>query len=173
MANNIRSDWDSACGLISPTLDATTGQPPAQPEKPVVCLTSEADCEAPAASRMRLRNGGTANDDAAKVRVEWQTEKNADGGHVDEGITAFKVEILDSDGNFQVHTGCDVNGAGYTLPSEFVDGTVNPHCFIDMKSFWSGEFKMDQGTYITVRVTAKNIKGESLPSQWNIDGAVV
>ena len=50
---------------------------------------------------MRLRNGGTANIDAAeKVRVEWATAKNDADEHIEEGISEFSVEILDSDGNF-------------------------------------------------------------------------
>lgn len=121
---------------------------------------------------MRLRNGGTANIDAAeKVRVEWATAKNDDEQHIEEGISEFSVEILDSDGNFMEFTDCKLIKNDDN--ADFFNGEVNPHCFIEMKEFWDGDFKMDQGTYITVRVTAKNVKGDSLPSQWNIDGAIV
>ena len=45
-----------------------------------------------------------------------------------------------------------------------------PHCYIEMSSFWDGEFKMDQGTYITVKLSPMNNKGWSSASKWNIEG---
>jgi hypothetical protein len=42
-----------------------------------------------------------------------------------------------------------------------------------MASFWSGEFVLDQGTYITITVRAENDKGWSEYSRWNTEGAMV
>lgn len=152
----------SDCGLWSDPLDALTGQPPNKPDEPSVCITDvdDPDCQPPPPTRMRLRGtgGGVVNDvDAPKVRVSWALVS-------DEDITHYKVEVLDSNGDFKVHTGCDV-AAAVNMPE--------PHCFIEMSSFWDGEFEMDQGTYITVKLSSKNNKGWSTPSKWNIEGAVV
>lgn len=42
-----------------------------------------------------------------------------------------------------------------------------------MQNFWSGEFELDQGDYISVQVEAQNQKGWSRPSSWNFSGATV
>jgi hypothetical protein len=51
--------------------------------------------------------------------------------------------------------------------------TVKPKCAISMESFWSGEFQMDQGHFITSTVRAKNNKGWSVASTWNTAGGKV
>ena len=50
---------------------------------------------------------------------------------------------------------------------------AEPKCAIKMSSFWSGDFQLDQGTYITVSVRAENEKGWSESSRWNTEGATV
>lgn len=42
-----------------------------------------------------------------------------------------------------------------------------------MSTFWSGTFRKDQGTLISVKVQAFNAKGESELSPWNVEGAKV
>lgn len=151
----------SGCAPWSDSLDAVTGQPPNKPDEPSVCITDPDNAAClPPARRMRLRGagGGVANDvDAPKVKVSWTLA-------ADEGITEYKVEVLDSNGDFKIHTGCNVEAAV---------AMEEPHCYIDMSSFWDGEFEMDQGTYITVKLSSKNNKGWSSASKWNIEGAVV
>lgn len=46
-------------------------------------------------------------------------------------------------------------------------------CHMPMSTFWSGMFRKDQGTLITVKVQAFNSKGKSELSPWNVDGAKV
>jgi len=49
----------------------------------------------------------------------------------------------------------------------------NPRCAIPMTVFWSGEFQVDQGSYIAAVVRAVNSKGPGEFSRWNVDGAFV
>lgn len=43
-------------------------------------------------------------------------------------------------------------------------------CHIPMSTFWEGNYRKDQGTFIGVRVQASNIKGDSDLSPWNVKG---
>lgn len=108
---------------------------------------------------MRLNNGASStNDDAPRVIISWPK------GNADDNITAYEVKVLNGDGEFKTHPDCDVAAA---LDMD------EPKCALTMQSFWSGDFQLDQGTYITVSVRAENVKGWSESSRWNTDGATV
>jgi len=113
--------------------------------------------------RLRGTNGGTADEDAPKVILTW-----SNAGVIEDNITEYKVMILNGEGNFVVHPDCDVE----TALADAKNGD-DPQCELAMSSFWSGDFQMDQGTYITASVEAKNDKGWSVASRWNTSGAVV
>jgi len=111
--------------------------------------------------RLRGTNGGTANTDAPKVIVSWPA------GNDDENIDEYEVKVLNGDGEFVVHPDCDV--------AEALANKANGRakCALTMESFWSGDFQMDQGTYIAITVRAHNEKGWSDASRWNTSGAMV
>jgi hypothetical protein len=135
-----------------------SGEPPEKPDPPTVCIEDGASCTAPPTARLRGTNGGTADTDAPKVIISWSK------GSDEENVTNFKVEILNGDGDFVQHPDCD---------EEYAATLDEPKCALSMESFWSGDFQMDQGTYITATVSAENEKGWSEASRWNTDGAMV
>ena len=112
--------------------------------------------------RLRGTNGGTANEAAPKVRIIW-----SNANVIEDSITAYKVEILNGDGNFVAYDACNVEQTVLDAKAG-----LDPQCEIDMSTFWS-DFSMDQGTYITATVMAVNEKGDSTVSRWNTSGAVV
>lgn len=109
--------------------------------------------------RLRGTNGAsTVNDAAPRVIIYW------DAGSAEENITEYEVKILNGDGEFKLHPDCDAAAAA---------DLAEPRCALTMESFWSGDFQLDQGTFITASIKARNEKGWSVPSRWNIDGAAV
>lgn len=154
---------NAVCGAgsspYSDTADFVSGEPPAKPVPPTVCIEDGTTCTAPPSStRLRGTNGGVADDGAPKVIIQWAK------GNAEDNINQFEVQILNGDGNFVAHPECDEAAA--SLLDE-------PKCALTMKSFWTGDFQMDQGTYITATVKAKNDKGWSDASRWNTSGAKV
>lgn len=148
------SEWSDPAEFVS-------GEPPRQPDRPEVCIENTSDCVAPPPNTGRLRgNQGASNvaTDSPKVIIKWN--QGASG----ENVTAFKVQILNGDGEFVSHPDCD---------EEYAATLTDPACALSMESFWSGDFQMDQGTYITATVQAKNVKGWSQASRWNTSGAMV
>jgi len=137
-----------------------SGEPPVKPDPPTVCIEDGASCTAPPpATRLRGDNGASGVDsDAPKVIISWSK------GTSEDNITEFRVQILNGQGDFVRHPDCDEAYAA-TLDE--------PKCALSMESFWSGDFQMDQGTYITASIEAKNEKGWSSASRWNTSGAVV
>jgi hypothetical protein len=125
-----------------------------------VCIVGDTGCTLPnVGGRLRGTNGASStNDDAPQVVIEWSA------GNAEDAITEFEVMILNGNGDFVSHPDCDEEAAAALNP---------PKCAISMSSFWSGDFQMDQGTYITASIKAKNDKGWSEISRWNTDGAVV
>jgi len=156
---------NAVCGTAStaysPSATFVSGEPPAKPTTPTVCIQDDVSCTLPPAANARLRGtSGASNiaDNAPKVVIAW------DNGSSDDNITEFSVKILNGDGEFVNHPDCDVAYAA-TL--------AEPKCALSMNSFWVGDFQMDQGTYITATISAKNEKGWSESSRWNTQGAVV
>lgn len=155
------TEWSDAADFV-------TGQPPEKPSEPGVCIENDPDspdfdankpaCKAPTVRRLRGGNGGVAATDAPKIVIYW------DKGSDEDNIREYEVKILNGEGEFVKHPECDVASA-QTLD--------DPRCGLTMSSFWSGDFQMDQGTYITASIKAKNDKGWSDASRWNTDGAMV
>lgn len=113
--------------------------------------------------RLRGANGGVEDDTAPTVKIVWSK-----AGVNEDNITGYEVKILNGEGNFVEHPDCDVEKA-----LEDAKAGSDPECELTMASFWSGDFSMDQGTYITATVMAVNEKGDSTVSRWNTSGAVV
>lgn len=175
---------NAICGIPSPSAwseekKLVSGEPPVKPDVPTVCIedTSDTAADPYTEDRLRCQTGtGTrlraslraAADVTPRVIIEW------DRSPVGETIIEYEVSILNGAGNFAQHPDCDVAAA---LAMEQADDsptpTVKPKCAISMESFWSGEFQMDQGHFITSTVRAKNNKGWSVASTWNTAGGKV
>jgi hypothetical protein len=146
----------------SPVASFVTGQPPEKPDVPEVCIENDPakpdfydsnlpDCIAPVTRRLRGANGASdIHDVAPKIVIKWPA------GSAEDNVTKYEVKILNGEGKFVVHPQC------------IADQLATPGCALSMSSFWSGEFQMDQGTYITASIEAHNKKGWSVASRWNI-----
>jgi len=154
-----------------------SGEPPVKPDVPTVCIEDTTDTTADpyTTDRLRCQTGRLLRaslravaDVTPRVIIEWDRSPSG------ETIIEYEVSILNGAGNFAQHPDCDVAAA---LAMEQADDsptpTVKPKCAISMESFWSGEFQMDQGHFITSTVRAKNNKGWSVASTWNTAGGKV
>jgi hypothetical protein len=94
-----------------------------------------------------------------KIQVSWTAPHN---GHTP--ITSFLVEIRQQDGlTFSTTSLCD--GADATTMS-------NKYCQVDIGTLRSDPFLLDWGEVVGARVSAINIKGESLKSDVGEGGTI-
>lgn len=123
----------------------TTGQPPESLDAPTVAI---------------LENVVREEDEAAyDVVIEWPEPD------VESKVTGYAIFIGTSSGEYKEDkTLC--NGMNEEVITE-------RRCRMPMATFWSGTFRKDQGTLISVKVQAFNIKGKSELSPWNVEGAKV
>jgi hypothetical protein len=104
-------------------------------------------------------NGEAETFNAPTIQIQWPEPD------INEMVTSYSVFILNRDDVFLENKKlCD--GSDQMV----VDSRT---CRIPMSMFWSGNWKLDQGQIITVKVVANNARGQGEMSVWNIDGAHV
>jgi hypothetical protein len=104
-------------------------------------------------------NGEQEAFNLATIQIAWPEPD------INEMVTTYSVFILNRDNVFLENKKlCD--GSDQVV----VDSRV---CRIPMSMFWSGNWKLDQGQIITVKVVANNARGQGEMSVWNIEGARV
>lgn len=160
----------------TPRITEVSGTKPEQPDAPETCeLLDTINCIEPTARRMRLRTAAddandpsaftTLADDASKLLVtipDWATYKDANT------VTGLKIEFLTSNNKFEE---LDDACAEADLKA-MIDAGEEPYCKVEMSKFWADKWEVDAGDIVTARALAKNGKGWSEASQWNIEGAV-
>lgn len=95
------------------------------------------------------------------VKVTW-TKPPGDGGS---RVSAYRIKVKDKEGSFVEETSmCDGT-------DESIYETMT--CMIPMTVFTTSPWYLAVGASIIVSVEAYNAKGYSIPSEGNIEGAIV
>jgi len=91
-----------------------------------------------------------------EVRISWAAADN---------VVAYGIYFGTSSGEYlEDKSHCDGQSQAVIQSRE---------CRVPMSAFWSGPFRKDQGTTISVKVRAINTKGPGELSPWNSEGATI
>jgi len=123
----------------------TTGQPPESLDAPTVAIEEV--------------TGADDDEPAYDVVIQWPAPE------AESKVTGYAIFIGTSSGEYKEDKKL-CNGMKEEVIGE-------RRCRMPMSTFWSGTFRKDQGTLISVKVQAFNIKGKSELSPWNVEGAKV
>lgn len=132
-------------GDWSDFVEITSGSVPPSMPPPVVEIVPK-----------RSPANGEPTDD---VRISWGV------GDVQGAVQGYGVYFGTSSGEYlEDKELCDGQSEAVILTRE---------CRVPMSAFWSGPFRKDQGTLISVKVRAINSKGPGELSPWNNEGATI